>query len=270
MRSPSSSAFAAGWATAVLTSLLVSCGDDGGGPQAIAPPATSTPSTPQTQGPAQPVGVPVPETTPRRAADGETGDFSAPPAASGDALPKVDRTDGLVLRSPQSSELKWTLRAKSANADGDEAFCVSLTTPSVAKPQPSCNSGTLLALQFFSDQADAHALATVTRAPVERRLKPSWLVVSGVAAANVERVRVRHGGKSYTAAMTPTASRIPVDKTLAKELTGATAQQLGRLPDDVTLRAFAVAFPQGSGNPPQDAVAETLEPVNGTLTFALQ
>ena len=262
-------------AVTVATALTLSaCGDD---PQTsdakISTPAAiiTTPTTPPTTGPAESANLPEPS-TPVATPSGkqETGDFSEPAAARGDDLPKVDRTSGLTLASDQGAKLKWQLRARTATTDEEDAFCVSLTTPSPSPPNPSCNSGTLLALQFFSDQATGHALATVDQAPTSKRTANTWLVVSGVAAADVDQVVVRYAGHSYPAKLTSSAARVPVDRQLAKDLTGATKDEIARLPGEVTVRAFAVAIPKDSGNPPADAVPRTLAPVKGKLTLDLQ
>ena len=149
--------------------------------------------------------------------------------------------------------MQWAVKAKTSRAGGEDVFCLTLKMASVAKPAPDCNSGTLLALQFFSDQAEAHALATVGEAPVSARPKSQTSVmVTGIAAADVDRVRIRYAGHTYPAAMTAAAADVPVDKNLAKELTGATPAEIRRLPTNVTVRAFAVSIPPQSGNPPTE------------------
>ncbi|MBJ7470207.1 MAG: hypothetical protein JHD16_02855 [Solirubrobacteraceae bacterium] len=243
---------------------LGGCGSDTAAP-------TSKPEPP-----VAPVGGTV-DTTPQSASEGAgtvsggkapkgTGDFSAPAGADAPELPRASASKGLRVASADGAKPRWVVNAK-RGGDGD--FCVRLAIPGPYDPDPLCQTGELLALQFFSSGATGPAFGTVVQAPLTARESPSQLVVAGLASAGVDTVRVRYGQKTFDAALSERAVDLPVNQSLARELSGATRDEVARLPDPVAVRAFGVSFPRDAGNPPRVVTPETVRPVNGVITLQL-
>lgn len=195
------------------------------------------------------------------------GNFSAPAGADEPGVPIVSAGKGLEVDRPGGPSTA-DVRVK-GYAGGDDDFCVHIAAPGPNDPDPTCNTGTLLALQFFSDQAAGHAIGAVDFVPLERRDPPTELVVSGVATGDVKAVSVTYAQHEYEATLSTRAVRLPVDKSMARVLAGSTKAETRRLPTSVVVRLFAVAFPRDAGNPPDSAVPTTLRPVDGKMTLAL-
>lgn len=228
-------------------------------PTSPAPAEANATTTPSPHGAKPPSGdEPVPTSG--------SQDFSASAAARGDHVEQVPAADGLSLSSPARAGTAWSLTAKSA--DGD-VFCVDVHSKGLTDPDPLCNSGTQLALSFFTDQTEGHALADVDSIAASKRAKPTDLVVAGVAAPDVKDVVVFFRGQRHAAAVTRQGVTLKVDKQLAKQILDPTPEQLRTLPSTVTVRVFAVSMPSTGVEPPKTATPRTLTPVNGRMTFDL-
>ncbi len=250
-----------------LAGTLAACGSD-------APTAASTPE-PEDGLVAPPGGTPAPEpTSPEEGAgtvssgkqDKGEGDFTVPKDAGAPGVPRVSAREGLRVESAEGTKPRWIVKAR-RGGDGD--FCMYVSIPGPYDPDPLCQTGELLALQFFGDDATGPAFGTVAQAPLTRREPTSQMVVAGISAGDVTSVRVRYGTKLYDAKLSEAATGVPVDQRLARELSGATREQIDRLPDPVIVRAFGVSFPREAGNPPRVVTPETPRPVNGVLTLQL-
>lgn len=249
----------------VALATLAGCG----GGDAAAP--TSKPDPP-----VAPVGGTA-NTTPESASDGAgtvsggkapkgEGDFNAPAGADAPGVPRASASRGLRVESADGTKPRWVVKA-TRGGDGD--FCVRLSIPGPFDPDPLCQTGELLALQFFGDDATGPAFGTVVQSPLTARESPSQMVVAGLASASVETVRVRYGQETFDATLSERVVDLPVNQSLARELTGATREEIARLPDPVTVRAFGVSFPRDAGNPPRVVTPETVRPVDGVLTLQL-
>lgn len=269
---PSHSAVAARIAVLLLattlTGTVAGCGSDD-------PPVASTPATTADELVAPEGGTvsPEPTTTAEGAgtvsngsADKGAGDFTPPKGADAPGAPRISVRKGLRVESDEGAKPRWVVKANG----GDEGeFCVHLSIPGPYDPDPQCQTGELVALQFFGDDATGPAIGNVVQAPLTRREPTSQMVVAGIAAGNVKKVRVRYGTKLYDAKMSDAVVDLPIDQRMARELSGATRAQIDRLPDPVTVRAFGVSFPREAGNPPRVVTAETPRPVDGVITLQL-
>lgn len=240
-----------------------------GGDDATAP-------TTRPEPPVAPVGG-TGDTTPESASDGagtvsdgrppkDGGDFNAPEGADAPGAPRATVARGLRVESADGTKPRWVVKA-TRGGDGD--FCVRLSIPGPYDPDPLCQTGELLAVQFFGRDATGPAFGTVVQAPLTARESPSQLVVAGLASAGVKTVRVRYGQETFDATLSERVVDLPVDQSLARELTGATREDVARLPDPVTVRAFGVSFPRDAGNPPRVVTPETVRTVDGVITLQL-
>lgn len=259
-------------AAAVLLSLVATmsaCGGDD------APTAGSTPAT-TAEDLVAPVGGEG-NTTPESAAEGAgtvsggagdkgTGDFTPPAGADAPGAPRVPLGRGIRLTAADGQLPRWVVKANRGE-DGD--FCMHLSIPGPYDPDPLCQTGELLALQFFSDDGSGPAVGTVIMSPRTRRESPTEMVVAGLASGDVKRVRVRYGTELFDATLSEEVADVPIDRRLARELSGATRAQIDRLPDPVTVRAFGVSFPRDAGNPPRVVTPEAPRAIDGVITLQL-
>lgn len=240
-----------------------------GGDDATAP-------TTRPEPPVAPVGG-TGNTTPESASDGagtvsdgkppkDDGDFNAPQGADAPGAPRASVSRGLRVESADGTKPRWIVKA-TRGGDGD--FCVRLSIPGPYDPDPLCQTGELVALQFFGGGATGPAFGTVVQAPLTARESPSQLVVAGLASAGVKTVRVRYGQETFDARLSERVVDLPVDQSLARELSGATREEIARLPDPVAVRAFGVSFPRDAGNPPRVVTPETVRAVDGVITLQL-
>lgn len=254
----------------VPTSLAACGGDDE---------TASTPSTPATTAEqlVAPVGTkdadPTPETESEGAgtvssgaSDKTDGDFTPPAGADAPGAERVNARKGLRLESEEGAKPRWIVKAK-RGSEGE--FCAHLSIPGPFDPDPVCQTGELIALQFFGDDASGPAIGTVVQAPLTRRESPSQLVVAGLTSGDVERVRVRYGTKLIDAKVTDDVVDVPIDRRMARELSGATKAQIDRLPNPVTVKAFGVSFPRDAGNPPRVVTPESAHAKDGVITLQL-
>lgn len=238
----------------------------------------STPSTPATTAEdlVAPEGTEV-DTTPTSEADGAgtvsggkamktDGNFTPPKGADAPGATRMPAKTGLRLASAKGDKPKWSVRAKSGT-DGE--FCALISIPGPFDPDPVCQMGELIALQFFGDDASGPAIGTVVQAPLTDREAPSQLVVGGLAAGDVKRVRVRYGTKLIDAKVSSDVVDVPIDRRMAREISGATREQIDRLPNPVTVRAFGISFPRDAGNPPRVVTPESAHAKNGVITLQL-
>ncbi len=257
-------------ATALATSLAACGGDD-----TATAPANSTPAT-TAEDLVAPVGGTV-STTPESKSEGAgtvsggagdkgAGDFTPPEGADAPGAERVSLDKGIRLEAADGKAPHWIVKAK-RGGDGD--FCMHLSIPGPYDPDPLCQTGELLALQFFGDDASGPAIGTVTMSPKTRRESATEMVVAGLASGDVKKVRVRYGTKIYDATLSDDVADVPIDRRMARELSGATRAQIDRLPDPVAVRAFGVSFPRDAGNPPRVVTAETARPVDGVVTLSL-
>lgn len=262
---------AAALAAAALATSLAACGGD----DTANAPASSTPPT-TAEDLVAPVGgtgstTPLSEsegagTVSGGAADKGAGDFSPPKGADAPGAQRVSLGTGIRLEAAEGKAPHWIVKAK-RGSEGD--FCMHLSIPGPFDPDPLCQTGELLALQFFGDDASGPAIGTVTMSPKTRRESATEMVVAGLASGDVQKVRVRYGTKVYDAVLSGDVADVPIDRGMARELSGATRDQIDRLPDPVTVRAFGVSFPREAGNPPRVVTAETARPVDGVITLSL-
>lgn len=270
LRSPLSPATTTALLLAALAVPVAGCGGDD--EQAASP---STPAT-TAEDLVAPEGSAV-DTTPQSEAEGAgtvsggradktDGNFTPPRGADAPDAERASAKTGLRVASARGAKPRWTVKAK-AGADGE--FCAHISIPGPFDPDPQCQAGELIALQFFGDDASGPALATVVQAPETRREAPSQLVVGGIASGDVKRVRVRYGTKLIDATVSDDVVDVPIDRRMAREISGATRAQIDRLPDPVTVRAFGVAFPRDAGNPPRVATPETAYANDGVITLQL-
>ena len=254
---------------AALTIPVSGCGGDE---------SASTPSTPATTAEdlVAPEGSKV-DTTPATEAEGAgtvsdgkadktNGNFTPPDGADAPGATRVPAGTGLRLTSEKGTRPRWVAKAKSG-ADGE--FCSHLSIPGPFDPDPICQTGELIALQFFGDDASGPAIATVVQSPEIGRELPNQLVVAGITSGDVQRVRVRYGTKLIDAKVSDDVVDVPIDRRMARELSGATAAQIDRLPDPVTVRAFGVSFPRDAGNPPRVVTPEAPRAKDGVITLQL-
>lgn len=261
------------WIAACALVALAGCGESHARRASVG--STSPPTTESTTADTSPGSSPTipratsPAASPTpvdRVPTAGSQDFSVPPAARGKGVKRVAVRHGLALSSPASATTPWRLRARST--DGD-VLCVDVHSQGVTDPAPLCNSGTQLAIEFFTDQTQGHALADVNAIAASKGAKPTDLVVAGVAAPDVKDVVVDFHGAEHAAAVSGDAVTLPVDKHLAKEILDPTAAQLRSLPSRVTVRVFAVSMPAEVRNPPTTATPRTATPVHGRMTFDL-
>lgn len=258
----------------LLGALAVPVAGCGGGDDEQA----ATPSTPATTAEdlVAPEGTEV-DTTPESEAEGAgtvsggradktDGNFTPPKGADAPDAKRVPVRTGLRVESEKGAKPRWTVKAK---AGDNSEFCAHISIPGPFDPDPQCQMGELIALQFFGDDASGPALATVVQAPETGREAPSQLVVGGIASGDVKRVRVRYGTKLIDAKVSDDVVDVPIDRRMAREISGATRAQIDRLPDPVTVRAFGVAFPRDAGNPPRVATPETAHAKDGVIVLQL-
>lgn len=270
LRSPLSPAATTALLLAALAVPVAGCGDSGG--EATAP---STPAT-TAEDLVAPEGTEV-DTTPDNASEGAgtvsagtadktNGNFTPPKGADAPDAERATLKDGVRLESDKGAKPKWVVKAK-GGTDGE--FCAHISIPGPFDPDPQCQTGELIALQFFGDDASGPAIGTVVQAPLTRREAPSQMVVAGITSGDVKRVRVRYGTKLIDAKVSDDVVDVPIDRRMARELSGATREQIDRLPNPVTVRAFGVSFPRDAGNPPRVVTPESAHAKNGVITLQL-
>ena len=236
----------------------------------------------------QPPGIVAPEgasdtatTTPETKAEGAGtvspggprnggGDYRPPAAAAANGLPHVSTDRGVRLEAAKGKKtVPWSVVAKRGD-EGAGELCVNLKVPGPYDPDPTCQTGELIALSFYGGQGLGPALSTVVQAPLSRREPPTQLVVAGIVGGEVKKVQVRYGIDLHRATLSDEAIDVPLDTRMAKLMSGATAAEIKRLPDPVSVRVFSVSFPRDAGNPPRVATPEQAKADDdGTVTLRL-